>query len=348
MPGVVPSSGDRLRTQRPRRWRRLGILLFVCLVGSVLALSFGHVFFGPGEVLSALAGKGSPAAIAIIQELRGPRVLVGALVGGALGIAGVLVQALLRNPLADPGLLGAEHGAGLGVLLLVFFAPEATASPWAMPAVSIGGAALALLLVLALASARRGGGPLRLVLVGMGVSLVLGALMTMFAVLIPELLYESLLCWFAGTLTKASLGGASALGATLAVALPWVLRLASQMDLLAFGDDVPLALGVSLRGLRLQLAIWSVLLAGCAWAAAGGIPFVGLLAPHIGRRLVGSAHATLLPAAGVIGAILVVLADAVGRVCAPPTEVPAGILVALIGGPFFAVLLLHTVRLRPS
>ncbi|MGC4118260.1 MAG: iron ABC transporter permease [Myxococcales bacterium] len=322
-------------------WLRCGLLLLCCLATMVLSLMLGHLPLAPSDLVSGLLGTGSPAATAVVQELRGPRVLLGALVGASLGVAGVMVQALVRNPLADPSLLGIEHGAGLGVLLLVLLAPELAASAWALPLASIVGAVLALLFLLALATRRRNVDPLQLVLVGVGVNLLLGAAMTLLALAIPERLYESLLVWFTGTLTSADSARVLAVGLALFTAIPWAVRLAPAMDLGALGEDVPRALGLSLSRFRLQLAACSVVLAGSAWAAAGGIAFVGLLAPHLGRRLVGARHAALLPAAALVGALLVVVADLVGRTCVPPTEAPAGIVVALIGGPAFALMLVR-------
>jgi iron complex transport system permease protein len=333
-----------MATAASRRGRVLVWLTFGCLACMAAALLIGNIALDPLDTFSALVGEGSRVANAVIQEMRGPRVLLGALVGAALGIAGVVAQALVRNPLADPGLLGAEHGAGLAVLLVLALAPEWTAFAWSKPLASMAGAVLSLLLLLALAGRRGGVAPLRLVLVGIGVNLLLGAMMTLCGLLVPMQVYESLLAWFAGTLVAASLEQALWVAVALVVATPLILRLSREMDIHALGDDLPRTLGISLVSFRLQLAAYAVVLAGTAWAAAGGIPFVGLLAPHIGRRLVGTAHRTLLPATALLGAGLVVFADAVGRVVMQPAEAPAGILVALIGGPFFALLLVRPRR----
>jgi iron complex transport system permease protein len=311
----------------------IGALLL--LAASIAALTLGARPIAAGEWLAILReGRGSEAA-EIALGLRLPRVLLGAMVGAALGLAGAVIQLATRNPLGDPGLLGINAGASLALILgtdLIGLAgPEA--ATW----LAACGAAGAVLTVQALAGARSGSDPIRLTLAGVAVTALCIGIGQAVALSDPER-FDLVRNWRVGALSGAT-------DAILpSVTLAWLagmllsLALAPRLDLLALGDDRAASLGVAVRPVRLGSLIAVVLLAGSAVAAAGPVAFIGLASPHLARRLGGIGAAAHLPLSGIIGAALVVTADTLGRIATPPAEVPVGIIAGLLGAPMLILL----------
>ncbi len=272
----------------------------------------------------------------LVRLLRIPRTLIAVVVGCALGAAGAVMQALTRNPLADPGLLGINAGAATAITVAVaaFGITDVTGYLWC----GMGGAALAGAGVYLLGGARRGIDPVRLVLAGVALTVVLQALTQVILLNSDEAVYDQFRHWSVGSLQGRGAGVlwpvavATLLGSVLA------LSLARSLDAVVLGEDLGHALGANpLRVWRLaMLAV--VVLAGAATAAAGPLAFVGLTAPHVARRLVGPAHRALIPASMLIAALLLLAADVLGRVIAWPSEIGVGIMAALIGGPCFVAL----------
>jgi iron complex transport system permease protein len=313
----------------------IGALLL--LAAALAALTLGARPIAAGEWLAILRdGRGSEAA-EIVLGLRLPRVLLGAMVGAALGLAGAVIQLATRNPLGDPGLLGINAGASLALILgtdLIGLAgPEA--ATW----LAAGGAAGAVLAVQALAGGRSSSDPIRLTLAGVAVTALCIGIGQAVALSDPER-FDLVRNWRVGALSGAT--GVILPGVTLAwlVGTLLTLALAPRLNLLALGDDRAASLGVAVRPVRLGSFIAVVLLAGSAVAAAGPIAFIGLASPHIARRLGGIGAAVHLPLSGLIGAALVVIADTLGRIAAPPAEVPVGIVAGLLGAPIL-ILLAH-------
>ena len=319
-----------------------GVLLFAGLFGlGVLGLSFGAVAIPPAEVWRALVDPTSPVA-PIIRDLRLPRVLLGFLLGGTLAVSGASLQALLRNPLADPYLLGLSGGAGLGaVLAIAVGAPTA----WAVPAAAFVGALGAVVLVYYLG--RSGSGRLEpriLLLAGVVTSGFATAIMSALMVLSNAEELRNAFLWLLGGLGRSSW---QSLGLFLLwIPLPLLLLFTSAraLDLLALGEETAGYLGAEVEQVKRRVVVSTALLTAAAVAVAGMIGFVGLVVPHAVRRLFGPLHGRLLPLAFIVGGGLLVGADVIARVVVRPVELPVGVVTALIGVPAFAVLLRREAR----
>jgi iron complex transport system permease protein len=272
----------------------------------------------------------------IVNTLRLPRMLVAAMVGVALGLSGAILQGLTRNPLADPGIIGISAGAGVVAVVLIVVVKDVPAG--VIPLAAFGGAALTAALIYLLAW-RRGDSPIRLILVGIGLSAIFGALTTLLITFGDIYDVQRALIWLSGSVYGRSWSEFWSLLPWVAVFAPLALLLARPLNALNLGEEVARGLGspvVFHRGLLLATA---VALAGSTVAAAGTIGFVGLMAPHLARRLVGPDHTGTLPTAGVLGGLIVVAADLVGRTIVAPIELPCGLITAGIGAPFFMYLL---------
>lgn len=330
----------RQRTGLPARHRQAGTLAALTLAAVLAALAglcFGSQNYTPAGLWQALrSGDAQNAAYRILLYVRWPRTLAGIMAGSALAAAGVLLQAVLNNAMASPNVIGVNSGAGLAALCAAALWP---ASPNAVQPAAFAGALAAALLVYGLAL---GAGVSRttLVLAGLAVSGMLTAGMNAIKLLYPD------------TITGASdflVGGLS--GVTLADlkgAAPYLLAgcilallLAADLNVLCLGEQSAASLGLHIGAVRFLGILAAALLAGAAVSFAGLLSFVGLLAPHIARRLVGSDHRVLLPAAMLLGTVFVVVCDVLARCLFAPFELPVGILLSLIGGPFFLGLLLH-------
>jgi iron complex transport system permease protein len=277
----------------------------------------------------------------IIWTLRIPRLIIAVLAGAALGASGAVMQALTRNPLAEPGLLGVNAGAAAAVILGVALGGITSIQHYVW--LAFAGAGLAGGAVFALAQkGGRGADPLRLVLAGAALSIILASLTGIALLNAPSSVLESFRNWAAGSVDGRDLE----VGATLAISVGCGLlvcaMIADNLNAVALGDDLGRALGVDLRRTLLLACLAVMLLAGSATAAAGPIGFVGLMAPHLSRAIAGPDQRWILVLSAVIAALLLLVADIIGRVIAGPSEVAAGIVTALIGGPFFLVIVRRT------
>jgi iron complex transport system permease protein len=272
----------------------------------------------------------------IVNTLRLPRMLVAALVGLALGISGAIMQGLTRNPLADPGIIGISAGASLVAVTLIVIVKDVPAG--IIPAAAFAGALVVAALIYLLAW-KHGDSPIRLILVGIGLGAIAGAatqLMITFGDLYDV---QRALIWLTGSVYGRSWEEFWPLLPWVAVFAPLALFLSRDLNALNLGEEVARGLGTHVARQRGLLLITAVALAGATVAAAGTIGFVGLMAPHIARRLVGPDHSGLLPTAGTLGALIVVAADLVGRTAFAPVELPCGLVTAAVGAPFFLYLL---------
>ncbi|GAB5601895.1 iron ABC transporter permease [Thermus sp. FJN-A] len=318
-------------------------LLLALLLALVLGVALGTVALPPLEVVRALLGQGENP---IVTEMRLPRVLGGMLVGAALGVAGASFQGLFRNPLADPYLMGSAAGAAFGVTLLAAllgelspaFAQHAVFQRLPLSATLFGflGALFATLLTLVLAGgvARTG----ELVLAGVVVGSVLtGA--TTYLMMQDADRVRAVFAYTLGNLAFLGWPSVRLLLLFLALALPPLLLLGRMLNALQLGEEVVKSLGVPLQGVKLLLLMAASLLTAAAVAQAGIIGFVGLITPHLLRRLVGDDYRVLLPASALGGALLLALADLLARTLTRPAELPVGVVTTLLGGPFFLYLL---------
>ncbi|MFI1889292.1 iron ABC transporter permease [Streptomyces jumonjinensis] len=338
--GAAVTVSGRRRT--PAYAIALGAGLAALAVAIMVSLRLGDVEIGWSQLVAALFGSAEEATEAVV-DYRLPRVLVAALAGACLAVAGAAVQAVVRNPLAEPGLVGVTGGASLGAVLVMIVVPSAPAV--ALPAAAGIGGVLMLALVVFVARGSREGGrsgldPTRVVLVGIGAAATSMALVNIMVVS-AQMNISAALSWLAGSTYARDFTalGWLALPALVAVLL---VVLARPVNLLPLGDELPRALGLDLgRARLLVLGAGAVLAAGTA-AAVGAVGFVGLVAPHLARRIVGNGTGRMVPMAAVLGAVLVVSADALGRWLLAPTEIPVGIVTALLGAPYLVWLLRRT------
>lgn len=326
-----------------RLLRHLLMLSLFLLASAGLSLCLGSFPTPPLQVLNALAAPQSSDIAFIIWELRLPRITLAILVGAALAIAGAILQSIVRNPLASPDVIGITSGAALAAVLFLSLLSSTLSIHW-LPVAAMLGALVSALLVVSLAW-KNGISPSRMVLVGIGLAAAMGAGTTLLIVISDDSAAMTAYVWLTGSLYAAQWDDVRGLLPWLVVAVPISLLFARHADAMALGDSVAEGLGVAILSSRLVLLACSVALAGAAVAFAGGLSFVGLIAPHLAARLVGRNMARLVPASALVGALVVLYADLLGRVAFLPKDLPAGIFVAGIGAPFF-VYLLHRSRAR--
>lgn len=321
----------------PRHNRRVAAGLLACLLlAGVFSLALGPVALSPAEVLTALIGRGDDTAFQIVRNFRLPRTLGCLLAGAALAVSGAIIQSVLANPLAAPNIIGVNSGAGLMVALCCALVP--TAAAW-VPVMAFAGALGGVLLVLAIAR-RTGASRLTLVLAGVAVSSVFGAGIDAILTFFPDALngYSDFRIGGFSNLTMAKV--VPALWLILA-ALIAALSLSHEMDVLALGSDTAQSLGLPVKRCRLALLTIAAALAGAAVSFAGLLGFVGLIVPHMMRRLVGEESRPLLLTCALGGGALLTLCDTLARILFSPYELPVGIVLSLGGGPFFLWLLLR-------
>jgi iron complex transport system permease protein len=286
--------------------------------------------------------RGSEAARLILVEIRLPRAILGALIGGALGLSGAVLQGYLRNPLAEPGLLGIAGGASLGAVVAIH-SGAAAAFALALPLGGLIGAAIAATAVMLLAGERSG--PLTLILAGVAISSLAGALTTLALNLSPNPFASvEMLFWLLGSLTDRSLLHVWLAAPLIIAGSALLLTTGRSLDALTLGEEAAQNLGVDLRSLRARIVAGTALAVGAATAVAGTIGFVGLVVPHLLRPFVGHEPRRLLPASILGGSALVLTADVALRAIAPLSEVRLGVVTALIGAPFFLWLVVSTRR----
>lgn len=330
----IRTSPDAASLRRPAALR-LAWLLGVALVVAVLcvaSVAFGVRDVPLRDIFAGLAGGTDGVAQAAVVA-RLPRTVLALLVGAALALSGATMQAVTRNPLADPGILGVSGGAALAVVIgIAFFG---ISDPYAFIAIAILGSAAAAVFVYAVGSLGRGGAtPLKLALAGAAASAAFMSLVS--AVLLPRVdIAESFRFWQIGGVGGAAWDRIATIAPVLLIGAIVVFACARGMNSLALGDDVAAGLGEHVFRTRLVASAGAVILCGAATAIAGPIAFVGLVIPHFCRLLVGTDHRWLLPFSALAGAGLLVAADVIGRVVARPEEIEVGILTAFIGAPFF-------------
>jgi iron complex transport system permease protein len=341
--GPTPSRALRIARSRPALL--LGLLVCAGALGLALisSIAFGAADIAPADVWQALvAFDPESTEHLIIRTLRMPRAAVAALVGAALAVAGALMQGLTSNPLADPGILGIETGAALGVVSAVFFLGISSLYLYALFA--FAGAALTAVAVYTLGSLGRGGPtPLKITVAGAAFTALLSSLTTGLLIFNQRTL-EEVRFWLAGSVAGRDLGLLLQAAPYLIAGLALALALGRQITTISLGNDVARGLGQRTGWVRGLAAIATVLLAGGAVAVAGPIGFVGLVIPHAVRFLVGVDYRWILPYAVLVGATFLVLSDVAARLALRPLELPVGVMTALIGGPFFVYLVRWRVK----
>ncbi|MEH2464345.1 FecCD family ABC transporter permease [Nostoc sp.] len=318
--------------------RVLLLLLLLTLAVLGMSLSLGDYPVPPADLVRAVLGLPTldPESHFVVVTLRLPRVLISWLVGVGLAIAGTILQGLTRNPLADPGIVGVNAGAALAAVTLIVLFP--TIPTMYLPFAAFGGAFIVGCLIYLLAGTGEKS-PLRLVLVGVALAAIMGALTTLMLTFGQITDVTRAMVWLAGSVAGKSWEQVWQLLPWIVVFVPFALLLTRELDTLQLGDLVAKGLGSRVTWQRSKLLLVSVALAGSSVAIAGTIGFVGLMAPHLARRLVGSIHKNLLPVAASTGGLLVAAADFLGRTLFSPTELPCGLMTAALGAPYFIYLL---------
>lgn len=315
----------------------LAVLALALALVVVAGVALGSVSIAPERVLAALSGRGDPTEGAIVLALRLPRVLGAALVGAALATAGALLQGMLRNPLADPFVLGTSAGASVGAVLALLFG----LSFYAVPALAFAGALLSVALVWRLARVGGETPVVTLLLAGVVLTAFAGSLISLLLLLSDrlQLRLAALLGVLVGGVAVVSWEQLAAAAVFALVAFALALALTSHLDALALGDDAAAGVGVDVERAKMLVLVASSLLAAAAVSLAGIVAFVGLVAPHVVRAILGPRHARLVPAAALAGAAFLVAADLLARTAFAPAELPVGVVTGLVGGPFFFALL---------
>jgi iron complex transport system permease protein len=325
------------------RWAVAALFLAAALLTGVLV---GPVHLGALDVVQAtfahVFGLHSPlsgADDAILWQLRLPRVVLGALVGGTLAAAGAAYQGVFRNPLADPYLLGAAAGAGLGATIVVAYAPDSNLSGDLLPISAFVGAGVAVVAAYVLGrSAGAAAGPAALVLAGVTIA----SFFTALQIFVQQQHVETVQAVYSWLLGRLSTAGWREVGIIAPYALAsWLILLGHRrlLDVLAVGDDEAAALGVNVGRVRLLVVVAATIATAAAVAVAGLIAFVGIIVPHTIRLLVGGSYRMLLPLSVIVGAGFLVFADVIARTIMSPGELPIGVVTAFFGAPFFAVVL---------
>ena len=327
----------------------MGRLLFLGLLGIAVgaaALMVGSVSLPFGEVLLALRGQGDPTSQTIVMNLRLPRILMAAQVGGGLALSGAVFQALLRNPLAEPYVLGVSSGAAVGAVAALVFGMTLT-SVVALPLSAFAGAVFAIVLVLLMASLGGRGMDTRILLLS---GVVIGAFFNALILLIINFAdvetFRAALLWIMGSFSGASSEGVLTIAMYLIPSIVALILVARPLNLLSVGEQSAFHLGVDVRRFKILLYVGTSLVVGVCVAGAGAIGFVGLVVPHALRIIGGSDHRWILPASVITGGTFMVLADTLARTVVAPAELPVGVVTALVGVPVFLWLLLRHEGLR--
>ncbi|MCM6771954.1 iron ABC transporter permease [Nocardia sp. CDC159] len=350
-------AAQQLSATRGTRRRRVGgvLVLLALLAGGVVAsLAIGAHWLPPGQLAAALSERfvTDPATIAAmspdraarndaaltVQSLRLPRTLIAIVAGAALGTAGALIQGHTRNPIADPGLLGVNAGAAFAMVTAI--SVLGLGAPIQYVWFALAGAAIAAVIVFGLSGIGTGAmSPLTLILVGSGISVFLGAL-TSVTILSDSAALNVNRYWNTGSIAGRGYSGLWTTAPLMIGGMAVAFAHARRINVLNLGDDIARALGTNVIRARLVGVLTLTALAGGATAACGAIAFLGLIAPHIARRVTGPDYRWLVPCAALVGAVLTVYADTAGRIVARPGEIPVGIMLSLIGAPCFVALAL--------
>ena len=327
--------------------RLIGILLILLPVVALFSLTVGTVSISWLEALSAIFGNASSAQIdTILFDIRLPRILLAIFVGAVLASTGAVMQGLFRNPLADPSLIGVSSGASVGASIMIVTAGGAIqgGALVGLSLVSIGafvGGFLATLLVYRLATSGMGTSVTTMLLAGIAIGALAGALNSLLSYFSDNDMLRQISLWQMGNLSGASWLKVSIMGVVAVLLMSLFPRDSKALNALLLGESEARHLGINVQWVKRRLIALTALGVGVSVAVAGLVGFVGLIMPHIIRLMIGPDHRWLIPASGLAGAVLLVIADSLARVVVIPAELPTGILTAILGAPFFVVLLLQ-------
>ncbi|MBZ5750077.1 MULTISPECIES: FecCD family ABC transporter permease [Metabacillus] len=318
-------------------------LLALITITIIIGTGMGYSSLSYDRLLPTLFGQGTFKEEFVLFSIRLPRIIITLLAGMALALSGAILQGITRNDLADPGIIGINSGAGVAIAIFFLFVPinNAASFVYYLPLVAFIGALLTACLIYIFAYKRNQGlQPVTLVLVGVGFSMALSGLMIVLISSAERSKVDFIAKWLAGNIWGADWPFIWALLPWLAILIPFTLYKANRLNLLGLSEPVAIGVGVSIEKERIVLLLTAVALAASAVSVTGGISFIGLMAPHIAKALVGPRNQLFIPVAILNGGWLLLLADTIGRNIIEPDGIPAGLMVALIGAPYFMYLLL--------
>jgi len=323
----------------------IGVLIFLTITIILLGLCWGTYKISLLDMIQVLLGNGTKMQNTAVFTIRLPRIMVAVVVGIALSTAGGLLQTVTRNDLADTGVMGINAGAALFVVIYIqskgmnYYEQLSNLTIFAIPLVAVTGAALAAIFIYTLSN-KKGVKPQRLILVGMGMNIGINAVVTFIQLKGSAGDYNRALVWTSGSLWGSSWKYFIVVTPIILLFYFLTLYKYKTMDIMELGEELPIGLGIHIEKERKQLLFYAVALAGAATAVAGNIGFLGLLAPHIARKLVGPSHKKYLSIGAMISVIVIVLADSISRNCFSPLEIPVGLTISFIGVPYFIYLML--------
>ncbi|WP_226528090.1 FecCD family ABC transporter permease [Metabacillus niabensis] len=324
--------------------QRLFITIFVVLIflTIIIGLGLGTSSVSYNRIIPTLLGQGTFKDEFVLFSIRMPRIIITLLAGMALALSGAILQGITRNELAEPGIIGINSGAGAAIALFYLFFPIDSGSfIYMLPIVAFLGALVTAILIYIFSYDRKVGlQPIRLVLIGVGFSLALSGLMIVLISSADRVKVDFIAKWLAGNIWGTDWPFILALLPWLIILIPFTLYKANRLNILSLSEPVAVGVGLSIEKERIVLLLTAVALAASAVSVTGGISFIGLMAPHIARALVGPRNQLFIPIAVLVGGFLLLFADTVGRNLIEPDGLPAGIMVALIGAPYFVYLLL--------
>lgn len=320
----------------------LFILLVLILISVVLGMGMGYSSLSYGRLLPTILGQGTFKEEFVLFSIRLPRMIITLLAGMALALSGAILQGITRNDLADPGIIGINSGAGVAVAIFFLFFPiDAGSFVYLLPLVAFAGALLTACLLYVFSYNKNAGlQPVKLVLVGVGFAMAFSGLMIVLISSAERAKVDFIAKWLNGNIWGTDWPFIWAILPWLVILIPFTLYKANRLNLLGVSEPVAIGVGVSIEKERIVLMMTAVALAAAAVSVTGGIAFIGLMAPHIAKALVGPRNQLFIPVAILLGGWLLLLADTIGRNVAAPDGIPAGIMVALIGAPYFVYLLL--------
>jgi iron complex transport system permease protein len=318
------------------------ILLTLILTTSIISMGMGYSTLSYNRLLPTLLGEGSFKEEFVLFSIRLPRIIITVLAGMALAVSGAILQSITRNDLADPGIIGINSGAGLAITVFFLFSPiEVGSFVYMLPVIAFIGAFITAFFIYIFSYNRSVGlQPINLVLIGIGFSMALSGAMIVLISSSDSRKVDFIAKWLAGNIWGADWPFILAILPWLLILIPFALYKANRLNLLGLSEPVAIGVGVSIERERLVLLVTAVALAAAAVSVTGGIAFIGLMAPHIAKSLVGPRNQLFIPIAILIGGWLLLVADTIGRNLVDPEGIAAGIMTALIGAPYFIYLLL--------
>ena len=325
----------------------ISILVILIILTILTSLNMGSLAIEPLDVIKTLIGQGSRSHEIAIFKLRLPRIVIAILVGTALAISGTILQGVTKNDLADSGILGINSGSALFVVIYIYlmngnvYDGVSNITVFTMPIVALLGAMFGAFLIYILAW-KNGINSSRLLLVGIGINVAFTSLLTIFQLRFTTQEFNRVMAWTSGSIWGSSWKYVMAILPFIVIFTLLTIYKSRYLDALILGDEVATGLGIEVEKERRKLIIFSVILAGVATSVAGSIAFLGLVSPHIARRLVGPKHKGLIPTAALVGTLILLVGDTIARNIIAPMELPVGIVVAIIGVPYFIYLMLTT------